>query len=396
LYSVGIGDLGPMVEKKLKSLIESKKRIRDALRIEKEMLISFRSPIPAERLYMERKMLDYSEGDPELVIMVLLANYNHKDIKVVNSVRSTLDEMTKRKEAMVSILDLIMHPDRDIRRNAFKFFNEKKNFHYVTYISFLEQTLILLALARKKGIPILDIVALVEVSKDAFLEGRTMAAVKDIAASLDLIKYRLRSVENLKNYIVDVLRLAPELTRMGVYPGSIEEPLKRVIKASKTRSFNDTRDIILERMRESTVRKELERIGKIVNRRAEIRPVLPLSEIEGTDVWLITAVQELMEMVTSSTISGNQGEAIEILRDFLGDDFREFYREEMVSRVEEGDASAIFGLYTVGIVCLKLSSAIIPEPSEMIYQKHFRRYEEDPSIHVVMWPEIVMKMATAE
>jgi hypothetical protein len=381
-----------MAERKLKGLMVNKRCRKEAIRIEKEMLQSFHSPIPSERERMRNKMHEYAEEDPELVIMVLLTNYQDDDIKVVNSVRDTLTELVRERGIMSSFLDLILHPDRDIRRNGFQFLTDRKGFHSTTYVSFLEQTMILLAMARKKDIPVDDIVSLVNVSKEDFLDGRTMEAVKDIATCLDLIKHRLRSVDHLKNYLVDVLKMAPELTRMGAYPGSIEAPIKRAIKASKTRTFDDTSEIVKRRTMESTILEQLRWIGNRVDEVLERRPNLDPEEIAGPDVWLLTSVQELMDMVTSSTIAGDEIDALDTLCIFLGEDFKEFYREEMATRVINGDPSAIFGLYIVGIVCLKLASSILPEPVETIYQDLFRRFEEDPSIHVVHWPEIVMKI----
>jgi hypothetical protein len=381
-----------MAERKLKSLMGSKKRKKEASQIEKEMLLSFRSPIPANRLIMQKKMINYGESDPELTLLVLFSHFDHKDAKVANSVRDALIEITKRKEAMATLLELIMHPDRDIRRNAFKFLGDTKGFHSTTYVSFLEQTLILMALSRKKGIPVNDISALVEVSRNSYLDGRTMEAIKDIATCLDLIKHRIRSVEHLKNYLVDVLRMAPELTKMGVYPGNIEEPIKRAIKASKTRDYNETGTIIEGRSRESLVRKELTSIGKTINKVTGTRPTMEPVDISGTDVWLLTALQELMDIVTSYTIAGENPDAMDTMVNFLGEDFKDFYHEEMDERIKEGDQSAIFGLYTVGIVCLKLTAPLIPDPIEKIYQDYFRRYEDDPSIHIVLWPEIIMKI----
>jgi len=306
-----------MAERKLKSLVVNKKRRKEALRIEKDMLLSFRSPIPAERLVMQKKLIEYAKGDPELVIMVLLTNYGNPDIKVANSVRDTLADITKERESMATLLDLILHPDRDIRRNAFLFLEERKGFHSTTYFSFLEQTMVLIAMARKKGIPVDDIVSLANVSREDFLDGRTMEAIEDIATCLDFIKHRIRSVEHLKNYLMDVLKMAPELTRMGVYPGNIEAPIKKAIKASKTRKFDDTREIIERRVMETIILNQLSWIGRMLQDVLEERPSMNPEEITGTDVWLLTSLQELMDMVTSATIAGHEEDALDTLATFL-------------------------------------------------------------------------------
>jgi len=385
-----------MAERKLKSLMVSKSRRKEALRMEKEMLQSFHSPIPAERLFMQNKMIQYAKGDAELVMMVLLTNSSDSDVKVVNSVNDTLMELVREREFMASLLEVILHPDRDIRRNAFQFLREHLGFHPTTYVSFLEQTMVLVALARKKDIPVDDIVSLVNVSKDDFLERRTLDAVKDIATCLDFIKYRLRSVEHLKSYLIDVLKMAPELTRMGVYPGSIEEPLKKAIKASKTRTYDETREIIERRAMESTILNQLTWMGKLLRDVLDKRPMMDPSDVTGIDVWLLTSVQDLMDMVTSATISGKEEDALDTLNIYLGEDFRDFFIEEMKERFDQKDPSAIFAFYIVGIVCLKLAGALMPEAVEDIYQENFKRFEEDPSIHVVLWPEIVMKILVTD
>ena len=385
-----------MAERKLKSLMMSKSRRKEALRVEKEMLQSFHSPIPAERLFMQGKMIQYAEGDAELVMMVLLTNSCDSDVKVVNSVNDTLMELVSEREFMASLLQVILHPDRDIRRNAFKFLREHLGLHPTTYVSFLEQTMVLVALARKKGIPVDDIVTLVNISKDDFLDGRTLDAVKDIATCLDFVKHRLRSVDHLKSYLIDVLKMAPELTRMGVYPGSIEEPLKKAIKASKTRTYDETREIVERRALESMILNQLTWMGKLLQNVLDERPMMDPSEITGIDVWLLTSVQDLMDMVTSATISGKEDDALDTLNTFLGEDFRDFFIEEMKERFDQNDPSAIFAFYIVGIVCLKLAGALMPEAVEDIYQENFKRFEEDPSIHVVLWPEIVMKILVTD
>jgi len=364
--------------------------------MEKEMLQSFHSPIPAERLFMQNKMIQYAKGDAELVMMVLLTNSSDSDVKVVNSVNDTLMELVREREFMASLLEVILHPDRDIRRNAFQFLREHLGFHPTTYVSFLEQTMVLVALARKKDIPVDDIVSLVNVSKDDFLEGRTLDAVKDIATCLDFVKHRLRSVEHLKSYLIDVLKMAPELTRMGVYPGSIEEPLKKAIKASKTRTYDETREIIERRAMESTILNQLTWMGKLLRDVLDKRPMMDPSDVTGIDVWLLTSVQDLMDMVTSATISGKEEDALDTLNIYLGEDFRDFFIEEMKERFDQKDPSAIFAFYIVGIVCLKLAGALMPEAVEDIYQENFKRFEEDPSIHVVLWPEIVMKILVTD
>jgi hypothetical protein len=370
----------------------SKRRATEGMRIENSLVSSLRSPLAAERRRMERRILRHGAQDPYEMVAVLLKYYNHSDRRVRDNVRSCITDISKSKAGESAVLNNIVHPSREVRRAVLSFLGEHVGFHAITYASFYEQTMLLMAMARNKNIPVDDIEALAELSKNTFLEGEIMEAVKDISACLDFVKHRYRSAEQLRNYVVDILRMAPDLTKMGVFGGAIEEPLRKAIRASRSRTYDETREIIEERMKESSVRNELLRVGRIVKESIKKRPEMQPSDLSGVDVWALSRIHELLDSVTSATLAGRRDEGIELLRAFLEDEFVGFYDENCRDRVASGDTSALFTVYTIGIVCLKLSSGLMPASAEEIFQKYFRDLEEELSIHLVMWPEIVMRI----
>jgi hypothetical protein len=370
----------------------SKRRATEGMRIENSLVSSLRSPLAAERRRMERRILRHGAQDPYEMVAVLLKYYNHSDRRVRDNVRSCITDISKSKAGESAVLNNIVHPSREVRRAVLSFLGEHVGFHAITYASFYEQTMLLMAMARNKNIPVDDIEALAELSKNTFLEGEIMEAVKDISACLDFVKHRYRSAEQLRNYVVDILRMAPDLTKMGVFGGAIEEPLRKAIRASGSRTYDETREIIEERMKESSVRNELLRVGRIVKESIKKRPEMQPSDLSGVDVWALSRIHELLDSVTSATLAGRRDEGIELLRVFLEDEFVGFYDENCRDRVASGDPSALFTVYTIGIVCLKLSSGLMPASAEEIFQKYFRDLEEELSIHLVMWPEIVMRI----
>lgn len=370
----------------------SKRRATEGMRIENSLVSSLRSPLAAERRRMERRILRHGAQDPYEMVAVLLKYYSHSDRRVRDNVRSCITDISKSKAGESAVLNNIVHPSREVRRAVLSFLGEHVGFHAITYASFYEQTMLLMAMARNKNIPVDDIEALAELSKNTFLEGEIMEAVKDISACLDFVKHRYRSAEQLRNYVVDILRMAPDLTKMGVFGGAIEEPLRKAIRASRSRTYDETREIIEERMKESSVRNELLRVGRIVKESIKKRPEMQPSDLSGVDVWALSRIHELLDSVTSATLAGRRDEGIELLRAFLEDEFVGFYDENCRDRVASGDSSALFTVYTIGIVCLKLSSGLMPASAEEIFQRYFRDLEEELSIHLVMWPEIVMRI----
>jgi len=387
---------GSMADRKLNRLVGQRSHGRELDKMERELEHSFKSPMPVERLRMQRKIVEMGQTNPSGVACVLLGRYHDPNPNVRQGVGRSLFELAKSRDFLEAVVDRIGDPDRSIRRAMFDFLGEYKGFHATSFLSFYEQTLMLIALGRKKEIPTNDIQALVNVSKFAFLDGRVMDGMKDIATCLDLLKHRHRNVEQLKSYLVDVLRIAPELSRMGIMSTRLEEPFQKALKANKQRTYDETKEIIRGRMHESELRTELDRLGERIKSSVREFPQMSVSDLRGTDVWVLSSLQELMDIVISRTLAGKNIDAMEALRSFLGEDFKGFYTESMEERLTQGDPSALFTLYNVGISCLKLASPLLPVQTEEVYQKYYRELEEQPSIHVVIWPELMMRLIASE
>ncbi len=366
----------------------SKKR---AARIEAVLARSIHFPL--ERKRIEKRLMKMAEEDPNTAIAILLKNFNHENAKASKLVRSLLDRSTKSKKGMRAVLESVVNPDQSIRRNAVAYLTFKRGFHAVTYASFYEQTHLLISIARNREIPVKDIEALVEVSKETYLEGETIQALQDIAACLDLIKHRQRTADTLKVYLTDMLRLAPDLTRMGAYDGQIAEPLKRAIRASKSRKMDETREIIELRTMESLVRKDLNRLGRLVKGGFEERPDLDFEQMDGPDASAITRMRPLIENVTSKSISGRRDEGLRTLASYLKAEYKEFLDESRL-RLEGKERSALISIYTIGLTILKLASYLMSQTAEDIYQRYFRGLEPEPSVHVLPWPEPVSRVMT--
>jgi len=365
-------------------------------KMEKELMYSFKSPIPVERLRMQRKIVEAGRLDPSRMAAVLLAHYNEPKPEIRQGVERSLFDLAESRDFLEAVIGFIRCPDRSIRRAAIDFLGSYMGFHAISFLSFYEQTLVLIALGKKKEIPTEDIEALVEVSKFALLEGRVLDAVKDIATCLDLIKHRHKSVEQMKGYLVEVLRIAPELGKMGIFSSKLEEPLRNALRINKQRTYDETREIIRDRYLESCLIDELKKLGKRVRSNIMEPPQMNVSQLQESDVWILSDLQRLMDKVIPRTLVGRTSEAVEILKSFLSEDFNEFYMENMEERLAQGDPSALFTLYSAALSCLKMAAPLLPTQTEDVYQKYYRDLEEQPSVHVVMWPEVMMNLLTSE
>jgi valyl-tRNA synthetase len=85
--------------------------------------------------------------------------------------------------------------------------------------------------------------------------------------------------------------------------------------------------------------------------------------------------------------------ALKGLHGFLVNEFTAYFENNAETRIADKDPSALFTVYIIGLVSLKLVSDLIPVAAEEIYQKYYRGMERDPSVLLVTWPEVVMFMA---
>ncbi len=358
-------------------------------RLEANMIDSFRSSLAIEARRAQQKLARRAESKPLETVTLLLRHYEHEDNRVRQAVKETLIMISKDKMGMESILTDMVHPSRNVRKAVQGFLGDAVGAHAITYASFYEQTMLLVAMSKRKDIPVDDIMSLANQSRETFTAGEIMEAVKDIGFCLDYVKHRYRSSEQLKEYVADLLKMAPDLSRMGVYSGAIEEPLRKAMRASRYRNFDETREIVEERTKESKLRTDLHIIAQEVKDNVNKRPQVKKGELPPSDVQILSLLHGLVDSVTSLVIANRRSEAIEILLAFE-ENFIQDYESSIKVRVKQRDPGALFTLYNVGLVCVKVTSSIIATTAEDVYQSQFRHLEEDPSIHIVMWPEAVM------
>jgi hypothetical protein len=325
------------------------------------------------------------------MVTVLLRNYANEDKHIAKEVHKLLDQLTEERRGMKTVLDDLIYPDQGIRNAAIEYLKERRGIYTITYAAFFEHTELLIALAHSKDIPVADIQALVDISKESFLDGEMMEALMDVATSIDFIKHRHRAADQLKGFVTEMLRMIPDLTRLGVYDARIEEPLKKAINASKMQVLDETKEIIAIRGIESSIRNSLDNIAKVVRSSIKIKPTTQIEQMQGYDVTTLGKLRDFLGSVTQLTMAGKRSEGLQKLQDYLKNDYLEYYSNAK-KRIDVDEQSASLTVYTIGLITLKLTSAMMPQTAEDIYQKYYRFYEMEPSVHIVPWPEALIKL----
>lgn len=362
-------------------------------RIEAMIIGSFRSNKDYEVKKAQRKVERWSGERPLETVTALLKHYDDEDEGVRRRVKETLMVLIKDEACKEAIMTDMVHPNRTVRKAVQGFLGDAVGSHAITYASVYEQTMLLIAMAKRKDVPVEDVVSLAELTQVTFMDGEVMRAIRDIGLCLDTIKHRYRSSEQLKDYLSELLRMAPDLSRMGVYGSSIEEPLRKAMKASRDRVFDDTSLIIEERNREFELRGDLTTLAIEVTEKVQERPVIVNNDLNDEDKALMVKLYSLIDMVTILILENRGEEAKETVQYEL-EKFLQFYDGPMKARVHEGeDRGAKFVLYAYGLSFVKLAAFFIPITAEETYQTYLRHLEQGPSIHVVMWPEVPIEIS---
>ncbi len=365
-------------------------------KIEAILVESLRSPLDIEVRRFHRRIIDYGHENPLEMTTILLRYYDHEDNRVQQEARSCLTELSGTRNGMEGIMENMVHPSRNIRKAVQSFLGNKVGAHAITYASLYEQTMLIGAICRRKNIPVDDITALARMSKQTFMDREVMAAVSDIGLCLDLIKHRLRSSEQLRNYVSDLLRLVPDLTRIGAYNAAIEEPLRKAMKASHHRTFDETKEIIDERMKESILRNRLYQLGSVVKENIFARPQGVPDDLQRIDWEELLEMHDLVDAIAALVMAGQKAEAVDMLFAYIEEDLVPTYESNWKARISSKDQAALFSLYNIMVVLLKLAASMSPMAAEDSYQRNMKHLEGEPSIHLVMWPEAIIHMVGAD
>ncbi|MDW5562770.1 MAG: hypothetical protein SA339_06035 [Methanomassiliicoccus sp.] len=354
-------------------------------RLEANMLDSLASDLRSDAEKVKRRLVKRATNKPQDTILLLLRNYGHEDERVRKAVAEILTELAGDRVMLSIILADMVHPSRAVRKAVQGFLGEYVGPHATIYASLYEQTMLQAAMSKRKEIPVDDIVALAELSRETFMDGEVMESVRDIGFCLDQAKHRFRSAEQLRDYLSDFLKMAPDLTRMGVYSGAIEEPLRKAMKASRNRSFDETRETIEERTKEAALRHDLRAFVLEIGVNITFRPTVDDEAISDEGRKELTALRGFTKSIEELSNGGRRMEAIDALHDFIGDFLRR-YQTGLGPRIRAGDREAAATMYAVALTCVKLTSYLLPVTAEGAYLEGFRSLEGAVSIHILKLP----------
>jgi histone H3/H4 len=322
---------------------------------------------------------------PEETVLLLLRNCDSKDERVRKEVLGILTELARCKPFLALIMRDMGHSSRRVRKAVQSFLGELVGPHGAVYASLYEQTMLWVAMSKRKDVPAEDIVSLAELSMEAFMDGEVMESVTDIGFCLDQVRNRYRSSEQLLRHLSDVLRMAPDLSRRGILSDALEKPLHRGIKAARDRSIGETRERIMERTMEGRLRHDLRSVVITVGESVSSRPRPQTEGLREDDRQELSALYRVASSVVTSLSEGRRAEAAIALHEFV-QRFLHSYGTTFRERIQAGDQDAAAVLYLVCLGCVKTASFLVTIAAEGAYLEGFRYLEGTPSVCMVPLP----------
>jgi histone H3/H4 len=351
-------------------------------RLEASMQCSFASEHEADADRVKRKLMRRALARPEETVLLLLRNCDGKDERVRKEVLEILTELARCKPFLVLIMRNMGHSSRRVRKAVQSFLEELVGPHGAVYASLYEQTMLLVAMSKRKDVPVEDIVSLAELSMETFMDGEVIESVRDIGFCLDQVRNRYRSSEQLMRYLSDVLRMAPDLPRRRILSDALEEPLHRGIMGARDRSIRETRERIKERTMEAKLRHDLRSVVIAVDESVSSRPRPQTEGLREDDRQELSALHRVASSVVTSLSEGRRTDAVMALHEFV-QRFLRSYGATLRERIRAGDQDAAAVLYQVCLGCVKTASLLVPIAAEGAYLEGFRYLEGTPSVCMV-------------
>jgi valyl-tRNA synthetase len=116
------------------------------------------------------------------------------------------------------------------------------------------------------------------------------------------------------------------------------------------------------------------------------------TELLDIDKWILTKYSKLVKKCTKLMDNFDYSQTLKDVEYFLWHEVADHYLEMIKSSIYENKNldSIKYTLYILGLGTLKLFAVFFPHLTEEIYQNFYKKFEQDQSIHLSLWPEPIL------
>lgn len=118
------------------------------------------------------------------------------------------------------------------------------------------------------------------------------------------------------------------------------------------------------------------------------KPVSPIGKISIMDNWILSKYSKTVKKATQYMDAYRFDRTIRLLEQFIWHELADHYLETVKYRIEKPDESLLYTLYTIGLGITKLLAPFLVYVTEEAYQKLYKKFEGEDSIHLTTWPSV--------
>lgn len=364
----------------------------EILRMSRHLVDDLTSKMPGKKKKAIRTIREHGAIRPAPTISMLLRFLEHSDPRISGLAEALVEELSGAPEGEKALIECLFSSHHVVSQNAADLL-ERRGLDGLNVREIYSSSESLFARSKSMDIYTGDIKELFLDAINLYKSKSVEQASESFIIARDLLKDRVDWNENLRSYITDVLRLSPQLARSGVPMDNIQESLKTVTNAMKSRDYRETRDLVEAKKMEAAIGSELSSLYSFISRRLKGARIDPKGEISSDDRWIFDGMKKLAEEVRTSVNKQKRVDALESIYSFVAQEFAGRYAENAVRRIDAGDAKAAVGAGNAMLGMTKIVSLVLPNAASELYEKSLKKLVGKDDLDDAPWPAPLSEVA---
>lgn len=357
----------------------------EVLRIGRRMADDLGSSLPGKRKRLMNRIRVRARENPMAVMPLLLRYYDNENARVRSLIRTLINEILRMPNAEAALRESLFSAHRDVSEAAAQIL-EEMGFEGRNFKDLFDDTNRLFKECEQIEVHTTDVEELVNEGIQLYDEKAIEQAFENIILARDLLKDRIDWNRSLRSYIRDVLKITPSLSQGGVPIDNIQESLKTLTDAVKTRNYSETRDLIEAKRIESAIVREMISTLTFISKRAKKADLSSVNAIDPEFDQFLGGIKKIAAEVTNKIGEEKRLDALKALYTFISQDFTHNFLTNMSSRLESGDQKAISSTVSIAGIMLRLISMPMPNIASELYEAHLKDLIGKESVEEIQVP----------
>ena len=343
----------------------------EVLRIGRRIADDLESVLPGKRKRLLTRIRVRARENPMAVMPLLLRHFNSENVKVRSHIRALINEILRMPNAEAALTESLFSAHNDVSEAAAQLL-EERGYEGRNFKDLFDDINRLFRECEQIEVHTADVEELVNEGIRLYDENAIEQAFENIILARDLLKDRIDWNKNLRSYIRDVLKMTPSLSQGGVQIDNIQESLRTLTEAVKTRDYSETRDIVEGKRIESAIVREMISTLSFISKRAKNIDIASGEAIDAEFSQFLKGISKIATEVKAKTEEEKHLDALKSLYTFISQDFTNNFLTNISDRLETGDQKAVSSTVNIAGMILKLISIAMPNVASELYEVHLK------------------------